>query len=59
MGMCYFAVSHSLLYHLGQPIWLRFKQVSVQLPTLAVNETLLAFVAERRADAPLLLGACS
>jgi len=33
------------------------KQVSVELPTSADNETLLAFAAERRAAAPLLVGA--
>jgi len=33
------------------------KQVCVQLPTLGVNVTLLAFAAERRAAAPLLLSA--
>jgi len=32
-------------------------QVCVQLPTSAVNVTLLAFAAERRAAAPLLLSA--
>jgi len=39
-------------------IWpLRFKQVCIQLPTSAVYKQLLAFAAERRAAAPLLLGA--
>jgi len=33
------------------------KQVSVELPTSADNVTLLAFAAERRAAAPLLVGA--
>jgi len=32
------------------------KQVRAQLPTSAVNVTLLAFAAERRAAAPLLVG---
>jgi len=33
------------------------QQVGVQLPTLAVNVTLPAFAAKRRAAAPLLLSA--
>jgi len=32
--------------------------ITVQLPTSAVNVILLAFAAERRAAAPLLLSAC-
>jgi len=34
-----------------------FEQVCIQLPTSALNVTLLAFAAERRAAAPLLVGA--
>jgi len=36
---------------------LAINRVCVQLPTSAVNVTLLAFAAERRAAAPLLLSA--
>jgi len=36
---------------------LSLQQVCVRLPTSAVNATLPAFAAERRAAAPLLLGA--
>jgi len=52
-------VTTSCLAASDGPIY-RFKQVSVQLPTSAVNLTLPAFAAKRRAVVPLLLraGAC-
>ena len=46
-----------LLRSLSRAAFLRNKQVCVQLPVSADNVTLLAFAAERRAAAPLLLSA--
>ena len=48
------------LFHLLQALFaysFDSKQVRVQPPTSAINVTLLAFAAERRAAAPLLLDA--